>query len=185
MNRTKVLFIDDKQSAFDILKRVFDEGKYFELVNEDAIFDEGSTTIYSREQQKEIIKKELIEEDYKVILFDLSLRRSTDKDISPAMADKEFLSIEIYNEMRSWLKEHNKKFVFVTSHKEWFDESKFRSIGRSVEDAYFMRKAEDDKELYFACRYIKEDGKPICGGVFTRCSKNKCFNELLWRIVKE
>ena len=125
-----------------------------------------------------------MKEDYKVILFDLSLRSRTDKEVSPAMAANEFLSIEIYDEMRTWLKEHNKKFVFVTSHQEWFSESKFRSIGDCVEGAYFMRKAEDDRELYFACRYLNENREPRCGRTFSRCSRNECFNESLWRIVE-
>lgn len=185
MDKTRVLFIDDIQSAFDNLKNAFQDYGYFELTKEQAIFDEGSIKYQDREQQKKIILKLLKEESYDLILFDLTLRRRTENEVSPGVAAEELLSVEIYNEMKDWLKENNKKFVFVTSHAEWFSESRFRSIGESVEGSYFMRKANDEKE-YFACRHLNEKRKPKCGKkACTVCSSYECFNELLRRIAEE
>lgn len=185
MDKIKVLFIDDTQSAFDKLINVFQESGYFELVKKNAIFDEGSIKYHDRAQQKRIIIKLLKNESYDLILFDLSLKSKLETDVSPGMAAEELLSVEIYSEMKDWLRENNKKFVFVTSHTGWFFESKFRSIGESVEGSYFMRKADDEKE-YFECRYLNEERKPKCGrNECTVCSSYECFNELLRRIAEK
>lgn len=185
MDKIKVLFIDDIQSAVDNLIDVFQESGYFELVKKNAIFDEGSIKYQDREQQKRIIIKLLKEESYDLVLLDLTLRRRTETDVSPGMAAEEFLSVEIYSEMKDWFKENNKKFVFVTSHAEWFSESRFRSIGESVEGSYFMRKA-NDKQEYFACRHLDKKREPKCGrDKCTVCSSYECFNELLRRIAEE
>lgn len=186
MGKIKVLFIDDNQSAFDKLTNAFQDYGYFELVRKNAIFDEGSTKYHDREQQKRVINKLLKNESYDLILFDLSLKSKMETDVSPGMAAEELLSVEIYSEMKDWLKEHNKKFVFITSHTGWFFESKFRSIGESVEGSYFMRKADDKEELYYACRHLDEKGNPKCGkDTCTVCSCYECFNELLRRIAEE
>lgn len=183
MEKIKVLFIDDRQSEFDLLNMVFEAKDYFELVNQTPMFDEGSRTRLSRETQKGQIIKLLKEEDYQIILFDFSLRGERLNNISSSAA-RNLLSIEIYDEMKEWFKMNDKKFVFVTAHADWASEEKFKRIGEVVEGAYFLRKVRDAKENYLACIAYDIGLKTKCGEIFNGCSAFECFNNILRRIAE-
>lgn len=179
-----MLFIDDRQSEFDTLKRVLDTEKIFEIVNEEPIFDEGSSNVLTREEQKEKIINLMRTQKYSIVLFDLTLRNGREEQISKAMADN-LLSVEIYKEMKEWLSENNKKFVFVTSHSSWKTENEFRKIGDDVKDALFLRKAIEGGEHTIACVGFDKHGKTMCGEKWNSCSYYSCFNKKLRRLVND
>lgn len=180
MEKYKVLLIDDRKSAFDMLSEVFKEEGFFELVNERPLLDESSCAFLTRETQKQQIVETLKEHDYQIVLFDLTLRSRTEENFSIYKA-RNLLSVEIYSEMKKWFRENNKKVLFVTSHQEW-KESKFKEIGEMVEDTVFLKKTEE-KEMYPTCGFIV-NGIAKCGEEWKGCNSYHCFNKILRRIVE-
>lgn len=181
MEKKKVLFVDDRQSAFDILNTVFEEEDFFELANHSPIYDEGRSDVFSRERQKKVIQSLLREEEYEVVLFDLTLRSKEEEVLSINQAQN-LLSITIYNEMKEWFEAEKKKVVFVTSHQSW-NVKKFQQIGELVEGAFFLKKTES-KGQYLACPEYDTNGNTKCGVEWKDCNSYHCFNMKLRRIVK-
>lgn len=181
-NKIRVLFIDDRKSEFEMLKRVFSKDKLIELVNSEPCYDIGSEEFVSREKQKKRITDLIENEKYNVVLFDLSLRDGKEEDYTAGMAEK-FLSVQIYKEEKEWLIKNNIKFVFVTSHEQWASENEFREIGNVVEGAYFMRKVTDEGGEFCNCPWYDKDGNSKCGEEFANCNIVDCFNKRLRRIV--
>lgn len=176
----KVLFIDDKKVEFELLEKLFSDSKFFELVNKEPMFDESSRDVLTREEQKRKIISLIENEDYDIVLFDLSLRSDLEENYRSGEA-KNLLSIEIYNEMRNWLSERERKFIFITSHERWKKEESFRKIGDAVTGALFMRKPADVEEGRSSCAGYDENGETKCGEKFSFCKKGECFIKILRR----
>lgn len=181
-DKIRVLFIDDRKSEFEMLKKVFSKDSLIELVNSEPCYDIGSGECISRESQKKRITELIKKEDYDIVLFDLSLRDGKEEDYTAGMAEK-FLSVQIYKEEKEWLISKNIKFVFVTSHGEWKEEDKFLEIGNVVEGAYFMNKVTDERGEFCNCPWYDKDGNSKCGEEFADCKIVDCFNKRLRRIV--
>lgn len=185
-DKIKVLFVDDRQSEFTRLREVFATESYFELINETAMFDEGSREVLEREVQKNKIKDlfENQKENFTVILFDLSLRNGKDEHFTLGNIEN-LLSVEIYNEMKEWLKSEGKIFVFVTSHQTLKGEKAIKRLKELLPDASFLRKSTDKKERFLICKGYDGNNESLCGDKFNNCISDVCFNKVLKRIVEQ
>lgn len=185
-----VLFIDDKKIEFKKLREVFDRQKYFRLINDTPICDEESSRIYSRDEQKKKIIK-LIEEkkdEYKIILFDLSMRNETDRTILAEALDN-LLCVEIYEEKKEWFKQEGKLFVFVSGYE-------FPANNRNIRDPFdvlqgrfpqakCLKKSTDPEEYYGGCVRYDDEMNSLCGGTFKNCRRDECFNNILKKFAQE
>lgn len=179
----KVLYVDNRKVEFKKLQEVFTNTE-FELIPSNTPAEESATSYIPREKQYDTILKQIRENEYEVILFDLTLRERTENNLKLGTAAKNFLSIELYTKEKQWLKTQGKKFIFVTSHESW-SRTKFCDIeGINSDDDLFLEKVEDNLEdKYVACPKLIQ-GKPMCGAQFEYCKHGECFIKCLRRIVK-